>query len=618
MHLCFPLAACLCVLAVSSRAEAAPTQSPEILATLKTAHPRLLAGAASWDEIKARRAKNPELDAFLKRQEVEARALLEAPPVVYHKDGRRLLAVSRRVLRRVLLLALQFKVSGDRAFLERAQSEMLAVAAFPDWNPSHFLDVAEMTAGLALGTDWLYADLDLEARKTIETAIVDKGLRAGLEHPGWMKMTNNWNSVCHGGMVLGALAIAEIEPELAAQTLQNARDFNALGLKPYAPSGIYPEGASYWGYGTSFQVMMIGALRCALGTDWDLSKAPGFLESAGVLGLTDGPSGNHFNFFDGGEKGGLDSTFFWFARELKQPELLAAQRAYLSAYAAQTTLPNSDSQNDRLLPLAALWWPDFALQNATPKPDAPRFWLGRGANPLASFRDRWNDPRAMFLALKGGRANLSHGHMDTGSFIFESDGVRWARDLGMQDYLSLESKGIGLWDAKQTGGRWSVFRLNNFSHNTLTINDQLHKVDGQAEITHFSDDEKSAGATVDLTPVFQGQASKVTREFSFQPGSHVLIRDEIEGLKAGDVVRFAMLTKAEITLEGVEARLRQDGKQLRVFLEGVEGAKWESISADPPHDYDAPNPGLRFLIARFVAPASGRIAYSVRLQPDSE
>ena len=30
--------------------------------------------------------------------------------------------------------------------------------------------------------------------------------------------------------------------------------------------------------------------------------------------------------------------------------------------------------------------------------------------------------------------------MDVGSFVFDSDGVRWAMDFGQQEYESLESK----------------------------------------------------------------------------------------------------------------------------------------------------------------------------------
>jgi hypothetical protein len=48
---------------------------------------------------------------------------------------------------------------------------MLAVAAFADWNPSHFLDTAEMTAGLALGYDW-FADLSAATRATVRQAMI--------------------------------------------------------------------------------------------------------------------------------------------------------------------------------------------------------------------------------------------------------------------------------------------------------------------------------------------------------------------------------------------------------------------------------------------------------------
>ncbi len=47
-------------------------------------------------------------------------------------------------------------MTGDPQFKDRAEQEMLGVAAFPDWNPPHFLDVGEMTTAMAIGYDWLY------------------------------------------------------------------------------------------------------------------------------------------------------------------------------------------------------------------------------------------------------------------------------------------------------------------------------------------------------------------------------------------------------------------------------------------------------------------------------
>ena len=56
-------------------------------------------------------------------------------------------------------------MTGDKRYALRAQKEMIAAAAFDDWNPSHFLDVAEMTTALAFGYDWLYDELDPQARE---------------------------------------------------------------------------------------------------------------------------------------------------------------------------------------------------------------------------------------------------------------------------------------------------------------------------------------------------------------------------------------------------------------------------------------------------------------------
>lgn len=585
------------------------------LANLKAGHPRLHASAGTWDCIKARRAADPLLDAFLKRGELEARAILTVPPMVYKKDGKRLLHVSRVVLRRVLLLALHYHLTGDVSLARRADEEMRAAAAFSDWNPSHFLDTAEMTMALAVGYDWLYDQLDATSRQTIATAIVEKGLKPGLANDAGAKATNNWNSVCLGGLSLGALAVADLEPGVAGKILEKARANNHNGLRPYAPDGVYPEGAMYWGYGTTFQAVLLDALQTALGTDWGLGRSPGFLQSAVALNQQLGPSGTFFNFSDNTESPGMEPAMWWYAQTLKAPELLRYETEMLKKYNNSSLSPQPQSEANRLMPLAAVWWPETSASKEAQS--LPLNWFGRGPNELASFRTSWDDPRAMFLALKAGGASLSHAHMDAGSFVFEANGVRWGCDLGMQSYLSLESKGIDLWNAKQDSERWQVFRLGPFSHSTLTINQKLHRADGLAKITHFSA-QGDAGAIVDLSPVFNGQASRVTRGFIFRPNSHTLIRDEIEGLQAGDTVRWAMLTRAEaaVSEDGLSAMLSQAGEKLQLTLPRTAGAKWQVTPAEPPkNDYDAPNPGARLLIASVTAPATGKVTIPVILKP---
>jgi hypothetical protein len=580
--------------------------------------------ASSWERLQSQASRDETLAQFLHKIKSKARELERVPPVEYEKEGYRLLTVSRRALRRIVLLSFSFRLSGDVKLARRAAQEMLAVAAFADWNPSHFLDTAEMTAALALGYDWLFDQLEPSARKTIREAIVQKGLRPGLDPQNvFHHIENNWNQVCYGGLALGALAVAEDEPELAAQILQLVNDNNQFGLRPYQPEGVYPEGPMYWGYGTTYQVILLAALESALGTDWGLSQSPGFLASAEAHLQMIAPSRRFFNFFDCVEGTDLQPSLFWFARKLQKNSLLHFEYSHLEHFLAQGTRTSpltekAEDEGDRFLPLVALWWTPKSTESET---DLPLYWQGRGSNPLAVFRSSWSDPQAMYLALKGGKAVLNHGHMDAGSFVFEAGGVRWAKDLGMQDYHSLESRGINMWNSDQEGERWKVFRFGPFSHNTLTINGQLHRCHGQGTITHFSADKSSPMAVVDLSPVFKGQADKARRGFVFRSGSHVLIRDEIEGLRAGDTVRWAMLTKAEISLSdtnGGEAVLSEDGQKLRVALLSSVAARFEVVTTQPSESsYDAPNPGARLLIVNLTAPASGQLYLSVILQPSA-
>ena len=43
-----------------------------------------------------------------------------------------------------------------REYAAKAKENLLEVCAFKDWNPSHFLDTAEMSHAVGVGYDWLY------------------------------------------------------------------------------------------------------------------------------------------------------------------------------------------------------------------------------------------------------------------------------------------------------------------------------------------------------------------------------------------------------------------------------------------------------------------------------
>jgi hypothetical protein len=187
-------------------------------------HPRLLADKATLAGLRKAADSDPWAQMVAAAVVREAESLADAEPVQRQLQGRRLLGVSRRAVGRVLALAAAYHLTGDRRHAARCEREMLAAAEFSNWNPSHFLDVGEMTFALAIGYDWLFEQLTPEGRKQIRQAIVEKGVRLPWEtrYNGWVRASNNWGQVCHGGMTAGALAVLEDEPDLAAKTVHSA------------------------------------------------------------------------------------------------------------------------------------------------------------------------------------------------------------------------------------------------------------------------------------------------------------------------------------------------------------------------------------------------------------
>ncbi len=597
---------------ISFSAEVAPSVDP--LVTLRPGHPRLLVQASTWAHLRDRDSIDVAYLPLLEAGIAAARARLDAAPPARILEGRRLLGVSRRVLADSIWFSLAYHTTGERIFLETAERNLLAASAFSDWHPGHFLDVAEMTAAVSLGYDWLYADLSPVSRAKLRAAIIDKGIRPALDPAAktnwWHTREMNWNQICLGGLTLGALAVAEDEPALARDALELLRTCARHGLAAYSPDGIYPEGPSYWRYGTSYTVFTLAALQSALGSESLMPPLDDFLAGARVQSLLVAPSGTPFNFADGGRSGESDPLLFWFAARLKAPELLAGQ--------APSYLPFAPPKDPATLIPAHL----FALLNWQPPHSIARpewsVWHGEGAVPLAVFRGPDATRGSFYLALKGGSPAGNHAHMDGGSFVLELDGVRWAYDLGMQNYNTLEQRGINLWDAKPGGDRWRIFRYTNLAHNTLSVDGAVHDPRGMVTLSNFSP-PPSAGVTADLTAVLAPAVTRATRRFETHPDAlGFSVTDTCEGLRPGAKLRWTLVTRAEISLGDKTATLREKDRALGIQVTTPAACTLSIASAQGNADFDEPAAGYRLLVIETIAPASGQVVLQVDLASKSK
>ena len=574
-------------------------------------HPRILLFKGEENGLKKTINTDP---VWTKMQQAiinESDNLISVAPVERIQIGRRLLDKSREALRRLFFLSYAYRTTGEQKYFDRAEQELLKISGFSDWNPSHFLDVAEMTMAVAIGYDWLYDKLSPGSRATIKEAILKKGLEPSLDtkYNSWLKAEHNWNQVCNAGMTYGAMAIYEDHPELARQIINRGIETIVLAMKDYGPDGAYPEGYGYWGYGTGFNVMFNSAIEKLFGKDFGLNEMPGFLKTAGYLENMTGPTGKPFNYSDAGGNGGLHPSMFWFANKVKDPSLLWVERSYLVNREPQTHV------KDRLLPAIMLWSSGMSINKIAPPKST--MWIGKGKNPVAMMRTSWTDSNAIYVAMKGGSVSVNHAHMDIGSFVMDADGVRWAMDFGMQDYESLESKGIQLFGRTQNAQRWTVFRLTNLVHNTLTVNNQHQRVNGYAPLISSSADPSFMNAVTDMSEVYKGFVTNAKRGVAIVDKNYVVVRDEIETLDSATTIRWTMLTPADVKITGSNtAELSQGSKKLVLRVESPAKVTMKTWSTDPPNSYDAPNPGTILVGFEVSLPAKSKTVINVSLVPE--
>lgn len=589
---------------------AKPISAEKVGALLKahcTSHPRLFL-PDDQGTLKKMVNGTPLLAKCFDKLAGDCELLLKEPPLKRVVVGRRLLGTSRRCLQRVSSLAFAYRVLGKKAFLKRAEQEMLAAAAFKDWNPSHFLDVAEMTTALGIGYDWLYNDLTPASRTTIRKAIVDKGLTPKLKRS--INSTNNWNQVCNGGAIVGALAVAEDHWDLATTIISQSAGYVRTAMREYEPDGAYPEGATYWVYGTSYNVLLVDALQSVLGTDLGLLKHEGFMKSPHYVLHMTGPTGRYYNYADCGLNLSVSPALFWFARQLGDAGLLWYQKPLLERVVADARSRASGSFG-RFAPFLFLWSPGGMT---LPEP-GELTWSGRGANPVAVFRTGWDD-RAIFVGIKAGSPSVNHAHMDVGGFIMAAQGVRWGIELGAQGYHDLESKGIGLWNSRQDGDRWRVFRLNNFSHSVLTVNNQLQRVKGRADITKTFERAGFRGALINTSQVYKGQLKQARRGMAIVDGASVVVQDEVVPEENGTTIRWAMLTAADVTLSGGQAILKQGNARLLMKVLSPAKAALAIYQTDPPPaPHDCRNKGTRLVGFTTTADKDQPVRFTVLLVP---
>jgi hypothetical protein len=551
---------------------------------LKTEHPRLFISNEWISEMKELKKNDNFFQQLTQVLIKKANRLLSADVVEFKIIGPRMLKNCQEIHSRVVTLALTYHLTGNKSYALRARNELISAANFPHWNKDHFLDTAELITAFAIGYDWLFHVLPKADLIIIKSTLIRKGILVGLEeHKNniwWAGHKYNWNQVCNGGLIIGALAIGDEEQQLFNDVFEATTKYLPVAFNSYGKEGGWEGGPDYWQYATLYSVLLIDALQNITGSDFGLSKTTG-LDKTGLFPIyTAGPTNKYFNFADADENYKPLPVLYWLGKKFNIEICI--------------------NENQRLLKKALMDQIEIEAFNliwyVPAKPEIKKLPLNRifGDYNTGYMRSKWDDPLASFVGFKGGNNQADHAHLDLGSFVLDMNGVRWALDLGRDSYDLPE-----YFNLSEGGGRWKYFRLNTKSHNTLILNNDIQRATAKAVITNFHTLGGDSEGIIDLSEAYLPHANSVFRTIKMSSDSNVIVADKIEWAGIHKLAQWQILTDADIVVSGNNATLVKDGKKIFASIIKPAKAVFDIISAEQDEP-EMKNTGFKQLIIKII------------------
>ena len=327
----------------------------------------------------------------------------------------------------------------------------------------------------------------------------------------WIRADNNWNAVCHAGVVGAALALIE-SPAERAEIVATAELNLEYYLKGFTPDGYCSEGIGYWNYGFGHFAMlsevMAKATQGKVRPLWGdhaarvaayparLQILPGVYPAFADMNVKERPS-------------------LWFGA------LAARQMSPTPLGMPQWGLSVSDLREQLLyetalkvfIPLESVGLP----QAAAPAISQSSTWFKEAQVYVGRASERFG------AAIKGGHNAENHNHNDLGSYV-----------VVVGDCAVLVDPGLEVYTARTFGPRrYDSKVLNSYGHAVPVVAGQLQhegrEFAATVVSTAFGDQEDSV--VFDLTKAYAVPVLKsLIRTFTLrrQPKAGIEVTDTVE------------------------------------------------------------------------------------------
>lgn len=329
---------------------------------------------------------------------------------------------------------------------------------------------------------------------------------------GWLRVTQNWNAVCHAGVVGAALAESD-SAEDRAWFIAAAQHYLPNFLSGFGKDGYCSEGMGYWNYGFGHYLMLSETVRQSTGGKIDWMAEPGarlpslFGRRAEIMfGVYPSIADCHPG-----------------SRPDPQIDTYICQRFGLSPCTPGRdifTRPSGPLFTTALFSFLPEQMPKIS-SGKLPEESPLRTWFSDGGVLICRQKPNIKVPFA--VTLKGGNNNEHHNHNDLGSYIVMVNKSTVLIDPGSEVYTArtFSSK------------RYESDVLNSFGHDVPVVAGKLQSTGAKfrAEVLRKEFTDEKDTLSLNLAKGYAVPTLKrLERAFTYQRGDKpsLTVLDEVE------------------------------------------------------------------------------------------
>lgn len=583
------------------------------------AHPRLLLNKEGFENLRNLYQTDESYKKVASSMLTQAENYYNTDVETYKwQDSFRTLTVAETLLNKFRAWGYAYQITRDQKWIDRAWKEFQAVATFPDYNVAHIIDTAEYLAGFALGYDWMYEGFTEEQREFIADFVYEKGVKilgsglwwglsarsvGTLGSTSFLKSTN-YNTLINGAIIMSATAFMEKDPEHCAKLVSGSAKSMEYSTFLLMPGGAWVEAFPYWNFAMQYMIYGMGTLDSAFGSSYGIDKAQGVDQTLNYAMACIGSNGIN-NYHDSGtgiadENMYSYDTFSYLAKKFNSKEG-AAMRAY--------TLNEISGGGF----FDALFYDADMYKNYKDYMNNLETVQKIDGLEMFSVRDTYDKKNCgLYFSTQFGPTSCYHSHNDTGAFVLDLMGERWADDLGADDYLLQNELGYSQSD---------LYRYRTEGHNTFTVNNgsELNQTtDLFFDIDKYDSNDYSAYMVADLPYLYKDVPEMKMGYFIGDNKTSVTMRGEMTANRDSEIYWF-MHTRANIFVDGDYVYLTKNGKTVKVeFLcddaeATIEEMKAQPLSSSPQAPEQNQNESFRKIAIKFNAKANEPTSLTVKI-----